>query len=427
MATCAIPLTSLLLIQDFGGDPNHIVIHGDSAGAASVQAMLHSPVARGKFAGAIISSNPGGHYGSEYSRYLTPEAAYNKVGKVNIEQADCVKDDLAETVACLKAVPAKDLVAKTFATLSNDSQAHYIIQDGHYITSEHLQVTDPTQVAQVPVMIGTTAEDGAPFLEFAESGTTRQQAIHAVLSNKTNPSSAFEAAVSADETLFPFPTTSKNASLNAFNLTASIFTDLTFRCVGQATAYSAAKHKAFPRVYSYQFLRTYQQYFRLPHEVCDSRLGSFRCHGGDLLYYFGTLDQFGAPYRDAKDLLFGRLVMDHWTSFVRHLDPNPSKEYLAARGKAYKTTADALEKSGRWEPVDVAGKSSLRLLDWPSKQSDFDRVKQCEVEGLPSELHTGTAVAFVNKIYADCSPPPRCVHSFDILGVKSSRDSRPIL
>jgi carboxylesterase type B len=46
-------------IQDFGGDPNRITIFGQSAGAASVRAMLASPQSNGKFAAAIPQSNLG--------------------------------------------------------------------------------------------------------------------------------------------------------------------------------------------------------------------------------------------------------------------------------------------------------------------------------------------------------------------------------
>ncbi|OLN96694.1 Cholinesterase 4 [Colletotrichum chlorophyti] len=47
-------------IQDFGGNPERIPIFGQSAGVASVRAMMASLKAAGKFSGAIAMSNPDG-------------------------------------------------------------------------------------------------------------------------------------------------------------------------------------------------------------------------------------------------------------------------------------------------------------------------------------------------------------------------------
>ncbi|GKT95471.1 alpha/beta hydrolase [Colletotrichum tofieldiae] len=55
-------------IRDFGGDPNKITIFGQSAGAASVRAMMASPKASGKFAAAIPMSNLGGYHTERHTR-----------------------------------------------------------------------------------------------------------------------------------------------------------------------------------------------------------------------------------------------------------------------------------------------------------------------------------------------------------------------
>lgn len=47
-------------VAAFGGDPNHITIFGQSAGAGSVRALLASPKAEGLFQGAIAQSNLAG-------------------------------------------------------------------------------------------------------------------------------------------------------------------------------------------------------------------------------------------------------------------------------------------------------------------------------------------------------------------------------
>lgn len=47
-------------IAAFGGDPSHITIFGQSAGAGSVRALVASAKAEGLFHGAIVESNLAG-------------------------------------------------------------------------------------------------------------------------------------------------------------------------------------------------------------------------------------------------------------------------------------------------------------------------------------------------------------------------------
>jgi carboxylesterase type B len=116
-------------IEDFGGDPDRITIFGQSAGAASVRAMLASPKSIGKFTGAIPQSNlGGGGYGTTYSLWLST--------------ADVMKiavNSILNTTNCSTAVSQLDCLQHvSAASLVTGIVARYLVVDGTYLTSSSL-------------------------------------------------------------------------------------------------------------------------------------------------------------------------------------------------------------------------------------------------------------------------------------------------
>ena len=49
-----------------------------------------------------------------------------------------------------------------------------------------------------------------------------------------------------------------NVTLNVFNVTVGVTTDVEFRCLDQATAFSGVTHNLFKSVCFYEFNRSYQ-------------------------------------------------------------------------------------------------------------------------------------------------------------------------
>lgn len=381
-------------IKDFGGDPDRITIWGQSAGAGSVRALLGSPKSRNLFAAAIPGSNLGGYdYGTTYSQYYTPEESYAVIGKATVTAAGCSGNDYT-TVQCLQHISAYDLqniIPKK--TPANGNSARFVIVDGKYITESRLNVTDRKKVANVPTMWGNVAEDAAPFLQYSSSGTNRTTAINSVLHDDQ---ALFAKVALANENLFPLGTSlSNNASLNAFNLSAQIATDVIFRCLDQATVLSALKHKSFQKSWYYQFERTYQPSGFDPNSpVCDApktknrpngdpSLPYLRCHSGDLLFEFGNYANEEVIFRDQNDLPFTALIMDYWTAFARNHDPNPSIDYLSIRG--YSSTEKIIQETARWQESQSKN-LNVRLLDALPRQLNHSiRSKQCSIVGIPSE------------------------------------------
>ena len=104
-------------IEDFGGDKNRITIFGQSAGAASVRALLASPQAQEKVSGAIMMSTPQGMgYASTFAQYLTISEATERTKAILNETGCSTRNE--DLVACLRKVDPLELVARgrTLAT-----------------------------------------------------------------------------------------------------------------------------------------------------------------------------------------------------------------------------------------------------------------------------------------------------------------------
>lgn len=101
-------------IGDFGGDKDRITIFGQSAGAASVRALLASPQSKAKIAGAILQSTPQGYTASPYAEYLSLAEVTNRT-KAIVGETGCSGLD-EDVQACLRKVDPLVLVGYRNAT-----------------------------------------------------------------------------------------------------------------------------------------------------------------------------------------------------------------------------------------------------------------------------------------------------------------------
>ena len=372
-------------IQDFGGDPERITIFGQSAGAASVRAIMASPKAKGKFKAAIPMSNlGGGGFGQSFSSWMSIDAAAEAAAPL-LTATNCTT--ASSQVDCLRAIPAPTL---SDPVLPNT--ARYLVVDGSYLKTDLLPLTSSAKgsLSDVHLLQGLMRDDGGAISNYIQT-TNVSEAME---------SNGFNTSVVVSSGLFPKPY-GANKTWDVWNVTARVATDTIFRCSDQASAYAGLLNDVFaPNQYFYQFNRSYQPPSWNPNApVCNAPITAshphgdpdqeyFKCHSGELFYVFGTLTRMGFPLRDANDLLFEQYILDSWTSFARTYDPNPNPDFLKARG--YSNTITALEESGVWAPLSNGGPNGLsaRLLQWPSKMVQFPEADQCEALGWPLDLYT---------------------------------------
>ena len=366
-------------IEDFGGDKSRVTVFGQSAGAASVRALLASPPAHGKFSRAILQSCPGGiGYAESFSQYSSLADALNTTQGIAKEK-NCTQQDEPTLVACLRALDPAKLVAGGVATSP--------VVDGTYLTSPELRLDGSGPSLDVAVMVGTMQDDGDPFTSFSQNSTPSQ-----ALQNQ-----GYDADAILGSSLFPLPQ-SANTTLDIFNLTSRVSTDAQFRCLAESTAFTATKNHVFPVVYFYEIDRGLQLIEWSPnpptceapktaeHPLGDPSLPYYKCHSGELYYVFGTAIRQGRQPRDQEDVPFSQYLLDSWTAFARTTDPNPELRFLGARG--YANTSAVVERVAPWKPVS-ARDPEVRVLDVQPRDEKFREREQCEVLELPLDYYDG--------------------------------------
>ncbi|CAC9890348.1 unnamed protein product [Aureobasidium pullulans] len=361
-------VTGLENIASFGGDPNKIVINGESAGAGSVRTLLGSPKAIGKFRGSIAMSNLGGgvdlgltgNYATTYSSYLTPAQSYAR-SEALFEEVGCNQTTLDARISCLRATPAQTIV--NAATV-----ARYVVQDGVYVNTEDLDVYNRNgSAANVNTIWGIVANDGASFSTYPKTPVASELAgIQAALGI-----SQAEAQSIIDSGLFPLYNTG-NITLDSFNVSQRVATDNQFRCIDQATVYAGVESGAFKTSYFYQMQRSAGGYdpnnlggppVEPGYPYGNPEKPYFKLHGSDMPWVFSV-----------------QLESGYFASFVRSLDPNPPANYLQVRG--YTNTTQGVQQSGPWQPV-TSDQGPMKLLDFPSVTADFQDLPQCAFLNYP--------------------------------------------
>jgi para-nitrobenzyl esterase len=138
-------------IENFGGNPNNVMIFGQSGGGAKTSTILATPAAKGLFHRAAVQSGSLLKFVPRDRATQNAEALLKQLGIPKSRIADLQKiswQQLLEAQVAVAAAGAPGLGAGP-------------VLDGKYLTHDAFDPAAPTESAEIPLIVSTTLEDAA--------------------------------------------------------------------------------------------------------------------------------------------------------------------------------------------------------------------------------------------------------------------------
>jgi para-nitrobenzyl esterase len=290
-------------IATFGGDPDRVLIAGQSAGASSVAAQIMSPLSKGLFSSAMMSS------GCNFTRDGMPLAEGERIG------LDIQKRLGAANIEALRNLPADKILAQQAETQNLNNNPGVVVSavvDGHFWTGTKAQMLAAHAGSAVPIIAGSNGDDN----DIERYALTR---AHTVAEYQALARSMYGADAEAFLQLFPG---NSDAEVQA-----------SARRAAMESGFVAGSRTCGELQARYNQAPTFVDLFVRRHpytpgvKIADqdtATIGAY--HNADIPYWFGTLEAFNLfrPTRNwtALDRDLSERMMHGLIAFARTSKPD---------------------------------------------------------------------------------------------------------
>lgn len=342
-------------IHLFGGDPNHVVIHGGSAGAGSValHTVAHGGRDDGLFVGAVAESvfvpTLPTCIDVAYKFWRAVHAACGETEVFTVPEAlACLRRRPIELLQHLANMPSTFRFHRNATTEGPDTAGFYWgpCVDGDLITDRPSVLFRQGKFVRVPMLYGVASDEGTLLVGNAES---QDDVVHFIVSNYPGLGPANEngtAATVIQEHYPQAPAVPEHAPW--FPTLAQVYGELTFVCPAvntlDAVANVTTSTGSLSPISSPPPLALFAyRYAMQDQELMDGGMGTV--HMMDAAAVFGPSnvaccppksyfhdDESNASPEDDRNGNPGLVpvMMDYYISFVRTLNPNTLKSPHAA-------------------------------------------------------------------------------------------------
>jgi para-nitrobenzyl esterase len=288
-------------VAAFGGDPDNVIIMGESAGSMSVACLLTMPAAKGLYHKAILESGVG--------TTTMPLKKAAEVGRLFLEVTGISSDD----VAALHALTVEQLLAaeidlrKRMASPWEPMRitATAPVMDGEVIAQMPTDAIARGVAKDIPMIIGSNLEEWKLFLiSEPHKGKIDRAQIVERLGHVIPPQYADEIVERYYQAR-----SQRGDDTSPLEILSAVNTDVMFRIPALQMVEAQQKHN--PAVFNYLF--TYKS------PVFGGVLGA--CHALEMSFVFATHDDKFCGAGPEADKL-SQTIQDAWTSFARTGNPS---------------------------------------------------------------------------------------------------------
>ncbi|KAJ5949787.1 hypothetical protein N7454_001371 [Penicillium verhagenii] len=308
-------------IHLFGGNPDHVVIHGDSAGAGSVAHHITAYGGRDMnlFAGAVAESN----FWPTQRTVAEMEFQYTRFAQ------DVGCDAAEDILSCLRAVDIQTIqdydVDEPFPGGSTSPAPLWYflpVVDGDLVPDILYNLFERGKVVHVPVMVSDDTNEGTAFAVNATSAAEVAQFM------KNNYPGLTEDQLDTINQVYPLTTAvPKHAAY--FPSAAGAYGDSTFTCPGNFMSASMARFVSSDQVWNYRCN------VLDPTEIADG-LGVPHVFEMPAVFGLGETNEASSSFATINaDIV--PVIMDYYLSFVKALNPNTFRNDDAPAWKSWGT------------------------------------------------------------------------------------------